>query len=146
MATAAARDRGYEADYAMDDAGERASGWVAFAAVMLGFAGTWNIIDGSLAVARSKVYAVNATYVFGDLRTWGWIILAFGIAQVCAAFALLGGSSIARWFGIAAAAVSSIAQLMFIPAAPFWALAMFALDMLVIYALTVYGGRRESAV
>jgi hypothetical protein len=37
--------------------------------------------------------------------------------------------------------VNSIAQLMFIPAAPFWALAMFALDMLVIYALTVYGGR-----
>jgi hypothetical protein len=64
--------------------------------------------------------------------------------QVCAAFALLGGSSIARWFGIAAAGVSSIAQLMFIPAAPFWALAIFALDMLVIYALTVYGGRGQT--
>jgi hypothetical protein len=41
--------------------------------------------------------------------------------------------------------VSSIAQLMFIPAAPFWALAMFSVDMLVIYALAVYGGRDLTA-
>ena len=144
MATATARDRGYGTDYALDDAGERASGWVGFAAMMLGFAGVWNIIDGSLALARSKVYAVNATYVFGDLRTWGWIVLAFGIVQLFAAFALLRGSSVARWFGVAAAGVNSIAQLMFIPAAPFWALSMFAVDMLVIYALTVYGGRNQA--
>ena len=141
MATAAAR----ATDYSLDAARARATGWVGFAAIMLGLAGTWNIVDGSLAVARSKVYGLNATYVFSDLRTWGWIILGFGILQVFAAFALLGGSGIARWFGIASAGVSSIAQLMFIPAAPFWALAMFSVDMLVIYALAVYGGRDLTA-
>ena len=143
--TMTARDKGYESDYPVDDAATRGSGWVAFAAIMLGFAGAWNIIDGILAVSRSKVYATNATYVFSDLRTWGWIILAAGILQVCASFAILGGSNLARWFGIGCAGISAIAQLMFIPAQPFWALAVFSIDLLVIYGLAVYGGRDMTA-
>jgi hypothetical protein len=135
------RDGSYETDYPADS--EKASGWVAFAAIMLGLAGTWNVIDGILALSNSKVYGRNTTYVFSDLRTWGWIILIVGVAEICAAFALLGGSQLARWFGLAAAGVNSIAQLMFVPAAPFWALAMFSVDLLIIYALAAYGAREQ---
>ena len=141
MATATARGRGYESDYPLDGTASRASGWIGFAAIVLGLAGGWNVFDGILAISRSKVYAANATYVFSDLRTWGWIVLVVGVFQVLAAFAILEGSSIARWFGIAVAGVNSIVQLLFVPAAPFWAIAMFTLDMLVIYALAVYGGK-----
>jgi hypothetical protein len=141
MATATVRGRGYAGDYAGDDVSDRASGWVAFAAILLGLAGGWNIFDGALALANSKVYAPHATYVFSDLRTWGWIVLVVGVIEVSAAFALLGGSSIARWFGISVGGLNAIVQLMFIPAAPFWSLAMFTLDLLVIYALAVYGGK-----
>jgi|SRR3954453_10674692 len=140
MATATARGRGYESDYPAGIS-ERASGWLGFAAIILGLAGSWNVIDGILAISRSKVYAPTATYVFSDLRTWGWIVLAVGFLELCAAFTILSGSGFARWFGIGAAGVNAIAQLMFIPAAPFWALAMFTCDLLVIYALAVYGGR-----
>jgi hypothetical protein len=141
MATATVRGRGYETDYPADYVSDRASGWVAFAAIMLGFAGGWNIFDGALALANSKVYAPQATYVFSDLRTWGWIVLALGIIEVCASFALFSGSSVARWFGVSAAGINAIGQLMFVQAAPFWSLAMFTLDLLVIYALAVYGGK-----
>jgi hypothetical protein len=134
MATASARD------YAVADE-TKGAGWLAYAAIMLGLAGTWNIIDGILGIGKSKVYAPNATYVFSDLRTWGWIILVLGVLELCAAFAIVGGSQVARWFGIAAAGINSIGQLMFVQAVPFWALAMFAADMLIIYALAVYGGR-----
>ena len=132
---------GYETDYPLEN--EQASGWVAFAAIMLGLAGTWNVIDGILALSNSKVYSRSTEFVFSDLRTWGWIILIVGVAEVCAAFALLGGSQVARWFGLAAAGVNSIAQLMFVPAAPFWALAMFTVDLLIIYALAAYGAREQ---
>jgi hypothetical protein len=138
MATVTARDVDYDSDYPSAATG---SGWIAYAAITLGLAGGWNVFDGILAISKSKVYAPNATYVFSDLKTWGWIILLLGVFQVVAAFALFGGSQIARWFGIAAAGVNSIGQLMFVPAYPFWSLAMFTLDMLVIYALAVYGGR-----
>ena len=119
------------------------SGWVTFAGVMLGVAGTWNLIDGILAIANSKVYGHNdRTYIFSDLRTWGWIVLVLGIAQLFAAFAVMAGSEVARWFGIAVAAVNSIGQLSFVPVYPFWALMMFSVDVIIIYGLAVYGGKR----
>jgi len=60
---------------------------------------------------------------------------------VLAAFALMQGSQWARWFGIAVAAVNSLVQLGWVPSYPFWALSMFTIDILIIWALAVYGGR-----
>jgi hypothetical protein len=64
-----------------------------------------------------------------------------GIGELLAGFAIMGGSQFGRWFGIVAAGLNAVGQLMFLHAYPFWSLAMFAADMLIIYALTVYGGR-----
>ena len=124
----------------------RGGGWLSFAAIMLGLAGTWNFIDGILAIGRSHVYGPNASYVFSDLRTWGWIIMLLGVLEVLAAFAIFTGSEFARWFGIVAAGLNAIGQLAFIPVYPFWAITMFAVDVLIIYALAVYGGRRLRAI
>jgi len=118
------------------------TGWMMFASVMLFIAGTWNFIDGILAIGSSHVYVGGAHFVFSDLKTWGWIVMLLGITQLAAGAAVVSGSEWARWFGIAVAGVNSIGQLMFLPAYPFWALAMFTLDMLIIFALAVYGGGR----
>jgi hypothetical protein len=131
---------GPPADSGLDDA--PGSGWVVFAAVMLGVAGLWNCFAGIAAIADAHVYVANADYVFSDLNTWGWIVLVLGVLQCVAALALLAGSEVARWFGIAVASVNAIGQLMFIPAYPFWGIAMFAVDVLIIYGLAVYGGSR----
>jgi hypothetical protein len=120
-------------------------GRVMFAAVLLGLAGLWNFIEGIAAISNAHVYVGNADYVFSDLKTWGWIVLVLGVLQGFAAFAILTGSEIARWFGIAVAGVNAIGQLMFIPAYPVWGLAMFSVDMLIIYSLAVYGGKRLRA-
>jgi hypothetical protein len=121
------------------------AGWLLFASIMLGMAGAFNIIDGIVALSKSKFFVADATYVFSDLRTWGWIVLALGIVQVLAALTLVNRNQFARWFAIASAGVNAIAQLVWIPAYPFWSLSMFAVDVLVIYALAVYGGRRQLA-
>ncbi len=118
------------------------TGWISFAAVMLGLAGVWNLFAGIAAIADAHVYTANASYVFSDLNTWGWIVMILGILQGIAALALVTGSELARWFGIAVAGVNAIGQLMFVPAYPFWALSMFAVDVLIIYGLAVYGGKR----
>jgi hypothetical protein len=118
------------------------AGWVVFASVLLFIAGIWNFIDGILAIGSSHVYVGDAHYVFSDLKTWGWIVMLLGITQLAAGSAVVSGSNWARWFGIAVAGVNSIGQLMFLPAYPFWALAMFTVDMLIIYGLAVYGGPR----
>jgi hypothetical protein len=118
------------------------SGWVMFSVCMLGLAGMWNVIDGLLAIGSSHVYGVVRTYTFSDLKTWGWILLGVGLLELMAAFMVLSGSEFARWFGIAAAGINALAQLAFVPSYPFWALAMFTVDVLVIYGLAAYGGKR----
>ena len=127
-------DQGYE--------GIRGGGWIVFAASLLGLAGVWNAIQGILAVADSRVYVGEQTFIFSNLNTWGWIVMVLGILQLLAAFAIIGGSEWARWFGIACAGVNAIGQLAFLQAQPFWAISMFAIDILIIYALAVYGGSR----
>src|SRR4051794_1607599 len=115
--------------------------WVSFAAIVLGFAGVLAIIDGVIGLAKSKFYAPNATYVFSDVRTWAWILLIAGIAALFAAGVVASGSQWGRWFGISMAALNGLGQLMFAQAYPWWSVAAFALDVLVIYALAVHGGK-----
>src|SRR5215213_9731963 len=129
-------------DSVSDEDATRGIGWVTFAAIMLGVAGTWNVIAGILGISSSRVYTDSAVYVFSGLNTWGWIVLALGVVQGLAALGILSGSEWARWFGIAAAGLNAIGQLMFVPVYPWWAIAMFSVDVLIIYALTVYGGHR----
>ena len=123
----------------------RGKGWLTFASVMLGLAGTWNVIDGILALANSKVYGANRSYVFSDLRTWGWIVMLLGCLQLLAAFLIFAGSEFARWFGIGAAGLNAIGQLAFVPVYPVWAITMFAADVIIIYGLAVYAGRKMQA-
>jgi hypothetical protein len=138
--------RDYDIDAYVSDLGTadaaRGTGWVVFATIMLGFAALWNFVDGIAAISSAHVFSANADYLFSDLNTWGWIVLCLGILQGFAAVTLLTGSEFARWFGIAAAALNALGQLGFVPAYPWWALAMFSVDLLIIYGLAVYGGSR----
>jgi hypothetical protein len=121
---------------------EKGVGWLIFAASMLGLAGILSVIDGIVALSRSKFFTANATYVFSDLRTWGWITLIIGVVAIIAAMGVLSGSAFARWFGIIGASVVAIDQFMFAQAYPLWSLLVFATAVLVIYALAAHGGKR----
>jgi hypothetical protein len=127
------------ADYELEEEG---FGWLLFAATMLGLGGVLSIIDGIMALSQSKFYAANANFVFSNLRTWGWITLFIGILLIVAAIGVFQGSGFARWFGIFAAGLNAVGHFSMMQAYPFWSLMVFALDVLVIYALAVYGGKR----
>ena len=120
-------------------------GMVVFAAVLLGIAGVFNVIDGIAAIARSSVFIGNAHYVIGDLRTWGWVALILGVAQALASIGVLAGNQIARWFGVAAIGLNAIGQMFFIPAYPFWSLMIIAVDVVALWGLCVYGSRDNLA-
>ncbi len=124
---------------------EKGTGWIGFAAIMLGFAGTMAILDGIVALSKSSFYTNNAKYVFSDLRTWAWITLILGAVSILAAFGIVSGAQWARWFGIVVAAINAIGQLAWVQAYPWWSLAIFTVDILIIYALTVYGGKEGPA-
>jgi hypothetical protein len=124
----------------------RGAGWVTFAAAMLILLGSSNTIEGVAAASGSQFFAPHAHYLFGDLQTWGWFIWIVGVAQGLTGVAVLFKIQFARWLGVAFAFVNGLIQLLVIQAYPFWSLALFSLDILVIYGLVVYGGRTYRAV
>ncbi|HET7429147.1 MAG TPA: hypothetical protein VFJ66_06830 [Gaiellales bacterium] len=117
--------------------------WITFAITMLSMVGLFNVIEGIVALQNSKFFAGNAEYAIGNLRTWGWIELAVGILQILTAVGLVYGNQAARWVGVILAGLNGIAQLLSVQAYPLWSIAAFALDILVIYALTAYGDPDE---
>ena len=119
----------------------RGYGLVLFAGVLLLVVGFWNMIYGIAAIANSHVFAANAHYVFGDLRTWGWITLIFAILQLLAGVGVMAGNQMARWFGVVVVGLNAIDQMFFIPAYPFWSLTIIAMDVVALYGLCAYGSR-----
>lgn len=115
------------------------TGWMLFAAVMLSIVAALNFIDGVAAVSNSKFYVRGAEFVFSDLKTWGWILIVIAVIQAVVVAGIVLEWRGFRWGGVAIAGLNSIAQLLFMPAYPLWALSLFALDILVIYALVAYG-------
>jgi hypothetical protein len=111
-----------------------------FAAVLLLLAGCVNIIWGIAAIGNSNYFDENAQYVFSNVNTWGWVTLILGIVQVTAGISVANGGLYGRTIGILAAGVGAIAALGAVGGPnPFWALAVFALCVIVIHGLVVYG-------
>jgi len=125
---------------------ERGLGWILFAWLMLLVAGVISVIDGISALAYSAFFAdYGARFVAGNIRIWGWIALVMGIVEIVAAISVWRGGEFGRVAGIVIAAFSIFVQLFWIPIVPLWALISMVLAILVIYGLTVHGGRGKEA-
>ena len=116
-------------------------GLVFFAGGLLLIVGVFNLIYGIAAIANSHVFVANATYVLGNLRAWGWVVLILSILQLLAGVGVMMGNQAARWFGVAVIGLNAIAQLFMIPAYPFWSLLIIAIDVVALYGLCAYGSR-----
>jgi len=123
----------------------RGYGLILFASVVLAVVGFFNLIYGIAAVANSHVFVANAHYVFGSLRGWGWITLIIGVLQLIAAAGVLTGNQLARWYGVIVVGLSASDMMFFIPAYPFWALTIIAVDVVALYGLCAYGSRENLA-
>jgi hypothetical protein len=120
---------------------QQRSGWLLFAGIMISIVGVLNVIYGIAAIDDSAFFVNDTKYIFSNLNTWGWIILIIGVLQVIAAFSIWRGGAFGMVIGIIVASISAIGALLSIPAYPFWSLAIFAVDILVIYGLAAYGGQ-----
>ena len=121
------------------------SGLIIFAVALLIILGVFNLIYGIAAIARSHVFVANAHFVFGDLRAWGWVALIVGVLQLLAGIGVMAGNQLARWFAVAVVALNAIAQMLSIPAYPFWSLTILAADIVALWALCLYGSRDNLA-
>ncbi|MSO40386.1 MAG: hypothetical protein EXQ70_00525 [Solirubrobacterales bacterium] len=118
----------------------RGAGRVAFAAILLMIAGVLNIIYGIGAISDASFFVGSTKYVFLSFHTWGWITVLLGVIQLTGGFSLIGGRTYGRVIGIVAASLGAIGALLSIGGAfPFWSLGIFALCVIVLHGIVVYG-------
>ena len=125
------------------------TGWVVFASFMMMIIGAFQMIEGFVAVFDKGFYAVSRSGLVlnVDYTVWGWFHVLLGVVLLVAAVGVLAGNLAARTVGVVLAALSALANMLFITAYPFWSLTIIAVDILVIYAITVHGRElRDSTV
>lgn len=116
-------------------------GWIVFGSVMMLMVGTFHAIDGLVALFNDEYFVVGKSglLVEVDFTTWGWVHLIAGVIMVIAGFCLMAGQMWARVVSVILAGLSAVLNLGFLAAYPIWSTIMIALDVLVIYAVTVHG-------
>jgi len=121
-------------------------GWIIFAGTMLVILGIFHAIQGLVALFNDSVYLVGpkGLVINVDYTAWGWIHLIGGIIVVLAGVALFAGKMWARILAVIVAVVSAIINVVFLPAYPIWSTMMIAIDVLVIWAVTVHGSEMKS--
>ena len=119
-----------------------AAGLAGFAGVLLLVAGAFQALQGLSAIVRDRLLVLTQDYLYRfDITGWGWIHLLIGLALAAVGAAILAGKVRGRVVGIGLAAVSAITQFLWLPYFPVWAVLVIALDVGVIWALTVHDPR-----
>ncbi len=129
-------------DSSESDVSGWAIGFVAFAAVIMMLIGSFQVIAGLAAIFEDEFFVVGPNYVYDvDVTAWGWIHLILGVIIFAAGAGALSGATWARVVGITLAFISAVANFFFIPYYPVWSIVIIALNIAVIWALSVYGRR-----
>jgi hypothetical protein len=117
------------------------TGWIVFASFMMFMLGTFQVVQGVVAIFDDGFYAVTekGLLVNVDYTAWGWVHTLLGLLIVAAGAGLLAGNMAARILAVALAGLSAVLNLAFIEAKPIWSVIVIAMDILVIYAVTVHG-------
>lgn len=129
---------GYAAGYEQPSAWV---GWIFFAGVMMIILGSFQAIQGLVAIFDDGYYVVraNGLVVNVNYNAWGWVHLGIGVVIFLAGIAVMAGQTWARVIGIIAAVVSAIVNISFLAAYPIWSTIVITVDVIVIYALAVHG-------
>lgn len=121
-------------------------GWIAFAGTMMLLLGSFHVIQGLVALFQEEYYLVgtNGLTVQLDYSQWGWTHVILGGLVMAAGIGLIAGQMWARVIAVILAFASAIVNMGFIAAYPVWSTIMIAVDVLVIWAVTVHGREMKS--
>ena len=119
------------------------AGWAAFAGIVMIIAGAFDALLGLTAILQPGTTTVIAdgegSVLLLDVAGWGWWHLIIGLAVVLVGIFVLRGATWARVIAIILVALNAVSQLALLGVQPWWSLIVIALDIIVIYALTVHG-------
>ncbi len=97
--------------------------------------GLLNLFYAISVLADSTIFITTASWLVGDARPWGWLMLVVGLIQLAAAPGVLLAKLGAIAIGLISVVGHVIALIMFFPDAPWVAIALLALDTIVFLCL-----------
>lgn len=112
-------------------------GWGDFAAIVFVIAGFSNAVQG-LGALFKREYFTESGLLYSNLGFWAVVWLIVGLLQIGAASMLIGRQRGGRMLGIVLAALGAFVQFLSIGAYPFWSFTLIAMDLLILYGLTVH--------
>ncbi|WP_329377850.1 DUF7144 family membrane protein [Streptomyces sp. NBC_01716] len=113
-----------------------ATGGAMFAGVLLFVDGVLSVLNGVVAIARDNVFSLTGSYTYQfTLTSWGWIHLVVGVLLILTGLGIIRRAPWARVIGVGMAAVSVVANFMWLPYQPVWAVVTIAIGVFVIWAL-----------
>jgi hypothetical protein len=74
-----------------------------------------------------------------DVTTWGWIHLIGGVVLFGSGILIGMGNLFGRIIGIIVAGLSAVVNFMWLPYYPIWSAILIALNVAIIWALSVHG-------
>lgn len=122
------------------------TGWVIFAGVIMLVSATFTVVQALVALIGPDTYYVRTEGGLWllDVAGWGWWNLIIGVMLALTALALFVGKTWARVIAVILVVLSSVGQLLLIPAQPWWSIIVIAINILIIYAITVHGRELRS--
>lgn len=119
---------------------EAGAGWVMFAGIMLIVVGIFQAFAGLVGILEDEVLVVTPDYLVQlDATTWGWVHMIIGLIVLACGFGIFAGNVLARTVGVLVAIGSMISMFFWLPWYPVWAIIIIAVDITIIWALTVHG-------
>ncbi len=119
---------------------EAGAGWVMFAGIILITVGIFQAFAGLVGILEDEILVVTPDYLVQlDATTWGWVHMIIGLIVLAAGFGIFAGNVLARTVGVLVAIGSMISMFFWLPWYPVWAIIIIALDITIIWALTVHG-------
>jgi hypothetical protein len=111
-------------------------GLTILAAVLMMVTGVFGFFEGLAAVIRGSFFVTLPNYAFSlSATSWGVVHIILGALLFIAGAALLADQTWARIVGVVLAAFMMIANFVYLPYYPVWAIVVIALNAFVIWAL-----------
>jgi hypothetical protein len=127
---------GYDDVRTSDEPSGAVIGLTMLAACLMMVTGLLSFFEGLAAVIKGSFFVVLPNYAFSlSAVGWGWLHIIIGAFVFAAGIALFAGKLWARITGVALASISMIANFVFLPYYPVWAIVLIALNAFVIWAL-----------
>jgi hypothetical protein len=104
------------------------------------------VVAGGISILQGLGWLINPDRFPGEdlvlsqnVETWGWTQLILGAIVLLAGIGVFAGNVLARTIGVLAAILSVFAAFVALPFYPVWGICVIAVDIAVIWALTVHG-------